>query len=112
MQLTIEDGTVITNLTPETLRAALAKLRQPSCNFAVLDARQDFYIQTAVNDDGSFVLEYQQGTLDDHYEVPYRIIYVEDVVDAFESFLLEDGRWKEIFEWEKVNFGDISPSVS
>ena len=106
MQLTLEDDTIIAEPTKESLDASLRTLRIPGCTFAVLDAQADFYMQTARNDDGSFVLEYQEGKLDQHYEVPY-FVDIEDVIEAFSSFLAMDNKWREKFEWKKV---EITPS--
>lgn len=103
MRLQLEGGRVVENPTPATLADALRTLRVPGCEFAVLEAdRPDFYMQTLKNQDGSFFLEHHEGSLAKHYTVPYRLIDVEDIIDAFTSYLLQDDRWRQNYEWQKM----------
>lgn len=103
MRLQLADGSVIENPTPQALAENLGTLRVPGCEFAVLETdRPGFYMQTAKNQDGSFILEHQEGSLAKHYNLPYNIVDVDDVIEAFSSYLLNDDRWRKNHEWQKM----------
>lgn len=101
MRLKLEDGAVIENPDRERLENALRNLRVPECTFAILERTSSVYMQTAKNQDGSFILEYQNGSLADHYDLPI-FLQTEDMVDAFVSYLLETEYWQTGLPWKKA----------
>ena len=109
MRLQLADGSVVESPTPQALAENLGTLRVPGCEFAVLEVdRPGFYMQTAKNQDGSFILEHQEGSLAKHFNLPY-YIDLEDVVEAFSSYLLKDDRWRKNYEWQKM---ELKPGTS
>ena len=109
MRLELGDGRVVEIPTPQTMTEDLTTLRVPGCEFAVLEAdRPGFYMQTAKNQDGSFILEHQEGSLAKHYNLPY-VVDLEDVIEAFSSYLLKDDRWRKNHEWQKM---ELKPGTS
>jgi hypothetical protein len=109
MRLELGYGRVVETPTPQAIAEDLATLRVPGCEFAVLEAdRPGFYMQAAKNQDGSFILEHQEGSLGKHYNLPYTVD-LEDVIEAFSSYLLKDDRWRKNHGWEKM---ELKPGTS
>jgi hypothetical protein len=72
--------------------------------FAILSVNDVTYIQCALCKDPSsgYVLEYQDGSVDRHYEAldgPYEL---EDVLNTFISYLNKDSAWRSNFRWAKM----------
>lgn len=100
MRFEVEDATPIEEPTAEQVDAGLRTLQVPERTFAILG--EDWsYIQTAFDGDESFVLEYQDGSLEKHYKAD-RPVALEEVIGAFESYLRRDGAWQSRFRWERL----------
>lgn len=108
MRIELESGPPIDDPTPENIDQVLRSLSIPDNSHAILERQPSCYIQAAVHDDGSFLLEHQDGSLDHHYRVP-RPVSREDVIAAFQSYLRQDGQWQSRFEWEAV---DVRPGAA
>src|SRR5215471_7225926 len=70
MRFEIEGAVPIDDVNPEQVEQGLRMLQLSDQTFAILDQDADSYIQTAVDGagdgDGTFVLEYQEGSLAQH----------------------------------------------
>lgn len=106
MRFEIEGVTPIDHVTPEQVEQGLRSLRLPERSFAILDSGPDSYIQTAVDGagsgDGAFVLEYQEGSLAQHYRST-RPVPLGEVIAAFHSYLRLDGVWRAAHAWERMD---------
>jgi hypothetical protein len=104
MRIEFEAAPAVDEPTPEEVDRGLRALVFPDNSFAILGSRPASYIQTAVDDDGSFIVEYQDGSPDDHFRAAPPTA-LDDVIEAFQSYLRQDDAWKRRFEWRKVDVG-------
>lgn len=65
-------------------------------SFAILTKSKQSYIQTNV-----YCLEYQDGSMDDHYYCPPEYLSSMTILRAFVSYGQECSWWKESILWEK-----------
>jgi hypothetical protein len=72
--------------------------------FAILSPNPDVYIQCAERKEPpyDYVLEYQDGSLNEHYQAVDGPISLERVQEAFVKYLHGDASWRFDFEWEKM----------
>ncbi len=91
MQLNINDDHVLEMPDAVTVRSAIAKLMADQ--FAVLSLDDDHYIQVFYNDDGTYQLEYRDGSADNHFGTDPDDTTVDDVLNAFHAFLQQTDDW-------------------
>jgi len=97
-EYTVEDPT------DEEIRSGLAELDQIQNDaFAILSQSEETYMQTAGDRQSGFVLEYQEGDLNNHYQATNRQISLAEVTAAFMAFRRGLTDWKTRFTWEKIN---------
>ncbi len=70
---------------------------------------EQFYIQTSGGPEYGFILEYRDGSEEQHYSCSNFELTADEVIWAFRSYLANDGKWKTDLEWEPQVF-DYSPS--
>jgi hypothetical protein len=99
MQLTLESGRTIEDPTERDIETLIAEEA-----FAILESRDYVYIQCAVQDDEGeeYVLEYQDGSLDRHFQAVDEPIGRDRVTAAFIKYLRGDPSWLSDFRWEKM----------
>lgn len=100
LRLSLENWTVIDKPTPEQIAEALSSLTTEGNSFAILERTDSTYLQTGLQTTGEYVVEYQDGSLDKHYEA-----ITEDprqVVAAFQAYATGSDNWKREFEWQKL----------
>ncbi|MCA9758835.1 MAG: hypothetical protein KDA27_23780 [Candidatus Eisenbacteria bacterium] len=68
-----------------------------------------FYVQTAGDPDDGFLLEYQEGSLDQHFQSVRQDLPLETVEKTFQMYLVNDSSWKSGAEWAPL---DLSSDVS
>jgi uncharacterized protein DUF3592 len=107
MELTTEDGTVIRDCTTSQLRAALAKLGARGNGYAILADAPEHYIQVAGNDAEGFVVEYREGSEENHHASIATNLPREQIVEVMTAYL---GRasWKGMIAWQS-GFGSKGP---
>ena len=103
MILNLEDGSSFEEPDRETIATALARLDGSENGFAVLGSTDMTYIQTSGNPSSGFVIEYQDGSLDEHYGATTDSISLAEVIVAFQEYLAGSDRWKLQFDWEKMD---------
>jgi hypothetical protein len=101
MRLNVGGTSEIANPTAFQIERALRSLDATADGFAILGLDDQTYIQAAVNSDGSFVLEYQEGSTDSHYAVTGSVALTE-VLEALQAYARKEGTWKARFAWERV----------
>ena len=69
--------------------------------FAILGPDDLTYIQTLLTPDG-FVLQYQEGSIDRHFETTRGDLQAAEVIEAFGAYLDGNPGWRWPFEWWKV----------
>ena len=99
MDLTLESGKVISMVTEYDIRTLLAGQQ-----FAILTERELTYLQCARRNDEAddYVLEYQAGSLDEHYVATDTDITLERVISAFLRYRRGDASWWNEFHWQKM----------
>jgi hypothetical protein len=93
--------------TPEQVERGLRTFVDDSRDFAILERQPMTYLQTAPNGDGAYLLEYQDGSLDRHYQAS-RPLRPGDLVAAFNAYLGEDAGWRSRHEWQPL---DLRPQT-
>jgi hypothetical protein len=105
VRLEVEGAAPIDNPTPEQVEQGLRWLESAGRDYAILEQRASNYLQTAPNGDGAYLLEYQEGSPDQHFRAS-RPLPLDDVAGAFVAHLGQDAGWRSRYDWEKV---DLTP---
>ena len=100
VELTLESGRTITNATEEDILSLVE-----GEEFAILGVNPDTYIQCAEQREPpyEYVLEYQDGALDRHYQAVDGPITLDRAVAAFLKYLRRDSSWQSDFQWEEMS---------
>jgi hypothetical protein len=100
VELTLESGRVIADATKNDILASI-----DGEDFAILGIDPDTYIQCAEQKEApyEYVLEYQDGSLDRHYQAVDGPITLDRVIVAFIKYLRRDSSWQSDFRWEKMD---------
>jgi hypothetical protein len=95
----LESGRIIADATEEDILASI-----DGEEFAILSIDPDTYIQCAEEKEPpyEYVLEYQDGSLDMHYQAGDRPVTLDRVTAAFIKYLRGDSSWRDDFRWEKM----------
>ena len=101
MRLSIGGARQILNPTAFEIEGAVGSLDPNADGFAILELDEQTYMQTSANADGSFVLEYQEGSPEDHYATTGAVT-ARAVIEALQAYARGDGSWKTRFAWERV----------
>ena len=100
LRLELANGTVLEDPQGAVLDTALRNLGGRDNGFAILSRDSLFYIQTAVAPEGGFVLEYQEGSLEQHFVAEG--VSLDDVIMAFRDYATEGDGWHQRFSWKKL----------
>jgi hypothetical protein len=96
----------IDNPTEADIHRVVEAIAMGEQDLAILmpSADPDSYMQTAGGARGGFVLEYQEGSLDQHFQAVDTNITADRVVAALVSYLRGESAWKAQFTWAKMKF--------
>ncbi len=100
MQLNINDDQHLETPDVETVRSAIANLLADQ--FIVLSVDDDHYVQVFHHDDGSYQLEYRDGSADDHFGTDPDDTTMDCVLGAFQAYLQQADNWQSAWNWEKI----------
>lgn len=100
MKLELGSGRVIREATAEDIRASIA-----GQEFAILSTDPETYIQCTQPEasPAGYALEYQDGSLDDHYRAAEGAMALDRVISAFTKFVHGDPSWRTDCRWEKMD---------
>ena len=101
MRLNINDTDHLDSPTESDIRKCIETLGVDQ--FVVLWQEEGFFVQSYHNADGTFELEYRQGSADQHYKVESNKITVADVVRAFCLFLAGSEELVSCCDWELLD---------
>ncbi|MDJ0941464.1 MAG: hypothetical protein QNJ00_17005 [Woeseiaceae bacterium] len=90
-----------------TIEHALRRLDDGRDAFVILQLSNQTYMQVA-GGPGNFKLEYQDGSIEEHYSCSRNDLSADDVVNAFLSYFRVDNRWRKDYPWEPLDLG-IAP---
>lgn len=99
VELKLESGRVIANASEDDIPSSIE-----GEDFAILGNNPDTYLQCAEQKEPpyQYVLEYQDGSLDRHYQAVDGPITLDRVVAAFLKYLRRDSSWRSDFQWERL----------
>ena len=72
-------------------------------SFMILSVDEMTYMQASGDQSGGFVLEYQDGSLEQHYYCADPDISAGKVTDAFRSYFARDDKWRKKYHWQRGN---------
>lgn len=100
MKLEVESGRKIQTITEEEILTCLEEEL-----FTILSRGAYTYLQCAAREEDPFeyILEYQEGSLDRHYQAIDQPITLERVMACFVKYLNWEESWKDDFEWELID---------
>jgi hypothetical protein len=98
----VEGAAPIDNPTPEQVEQGLRTLEPANRDYAILEQQASTYLQTAPNGDGTYLLEFQDGSLDQHYRAS-RPLQLDDLIGAFGAYRRQDASWRSRYEWQKID---------
>jgi len=98
MKLEIEGEVIGKNPSSEEIAKALSSLDGENKSFAILEYDKLTYIQTSGSIKGGFSLEYQNGSLKEHFYCPHDLP-LDDVTRAFQSYAKGEKGWQTDFNW-------------
>lgn len=93
--------------TPEAVAQVVAALPGKEDPFAIVGGLDDqTYMQTLWTPEG-FVLEYQEGSVDQHYRSVRRDLGAADVIRALCKYVESDGAATPELEFQRVKIGSV-----
>lgn len=110
MKLEINGTRIAEPLTRQVIEDAVRGLDGDGDSFAILSLTDMHYMQTC-GGPGNYVLEYQAGSLDQHFTCTKNPVSADDVVRAFLSYFETDGRWESDFDWKPEEFAAAAPGL-
>jgi hypothetical protein len=107
------NGTELTQPIDDALIArSLQALNGDDDSFLVLSKDEMSYIQTCRESDGHYVLEYQEGSLAEHYECADEMLNFQKVSMVFTSYLNGTDEWKTALRWEPLESSSASDGAA
>ncbi len=103
MQLIIGGNKVNEEVTNSLIERSIWGLKDETDSFAILEKDEMHYIQTSGDSENGFILEYQNGSIEEHFTCTNEPIDTNRVIKAFQSYLAQDRKWITEYTWEKEN---------
>ncbi len=101
MQLILESGKTVQNPSDEEIARYL-----PAEEFAILSASPESstYLQVGERKEPPWdlIMEYQVGSLDNHFRAANTPLTMEAVITAFQKYAKGDESWKSDLQWERM----------
>jgi hypothetical protein len=112
VQLEFETGSgpKIFEPTSSQIAEELAALPGGIDSFAILSHDEMTYIQAAGGASERFLLEYQEGSIDQHYRSTSNDLSLSTVTEAFSLYASGDPSWKSLATWEREDLSQYSPA--
>jgi hypothetical protein len=100
LRLSLENSTLIDKPTPDQIADALSTLSSDGNSFAILERTNTSYFQTALQSTGEYIIEYQDGSLDKHYQSTAKD--AQHLIAMFQAYGAGDDLWKREGDWRKI----------
>ena len=106
MDFETDAGRKIADPSASQIAAELASLPDGG-SFAILSLSRDnlTYVQALGNRTEGFILEYQSGSLDQHYRSTEDNLNLSTVTDVFQLYAAEDSSWQSRTKWQREDLG-------
>ncbi len=101
MELNVNEEYLEVAITEDLIEEKLRSLPGENDSFLILSKSDMVYMQTAGNFNEGFILEYQEGSVDEHYSCINDPLTNDQVVKAFKDYLNGNLNWKKDLIWEK-----------
>jgi hypothetical protein len=104
MILNVDDDRAFASPTVAQLQSELADLETDA--FLILSRADEEYLQTYREEDGSFEVEYRDGSCDRHYRAESADLELQVLQGLFVAYFHGKSEWKASLTWEKVDFDE------
>jgi hypothetical protein len=94
-------GRSIEDPSASQIASELAALAGGVDSFAILSHDELTYIQTAGGPSEGLILEYQQGSTDQHFRSARNDLPISTVTRAFQLYAEHDSSWRSVAAWER-----------
>lgn len=111
MELIVNGDKVEGFVSEQKIEESIRSLTGEDDSFAILARDDQTYIQTSGDPNHGFVLEYRDGSEEEHYSCSNFELSAEQVIRAFQSYLAANDKWKSELEWQPQVF-DYSGGTS
>ena len=105
MYLEINGNAVNEPVSGELIEKMVYSLTGEGDSFLILSVDEMTYIQASGDPSGGFTLEYQDGSLEQHYYCADPDISADKVIDAFSSYLDRNDDWRKRYLWKREHQG-------
>lgn len=105
LQLFINGDASDRPVSADLIAETVASLTDKGEFFLVLARDELTYIQTSGSTETGFVLEYQDGSLEQHYSCIEAPLRTSQIVETLQRYYTNHDRWKSNFTWEKEDLG-------
>ena len=102
MNLTTEGGLGGKNIGEQDIVEAFRNDAKRGGFIILSHDNQMIYMQAAGDEDGSYILEYQDGSLESHYQCPNELSKAR-VQEAFIKYFRNDATWRSDFDWQRIS---------
>ena len=94
-------------LDPESsqIQSAVSSLSHPNRTFLILSRSQTSFIQVAITAPDRFLLEYQEGGVQEHFQSTRTDFSGDEVIRALEAYRRGDESWRHEIEWRRLAWG-------
>jgi len=104
MELIVNGEKLAGLISDRQIEESIRSLTDDVDSFAILARSDQVYIQTSGDPHNGFVLEYRDGSEEEHYSCTNFELTAEQVIRAFQSYLANDDKWKSELEWQPQVF--------
>ena len=111
MELTLNGEIVDRDIDDALIDESLQSLSEDD-SFMILAKDEMTYMQTTGDPGNGFILEYQEGSMDEHYSCAHPVLGLSEVSRAFKQYLHGDERWKSDLRWEKEGYGKAGAGIT
>jgi len=114
MNLVLNDDHVGEAVTEESIARYLSSFIEGDADSIFILSSEQGFVQAAKREDGSFVLEHCDRSVDEHWVCSADNLSREQLSFAFKSYFLADKSWVKRFSWEKMDLevSDDAPQLS
>ncbi len=111
MTLEVDGKKTVNHPTTDQIDEALTLVANSSSRFATLSCSKMHYIQTALGSHGGLILEYQDGSTDNHFQSLETDLPFDKISQAFRGYARGESSWKQGFQWEPIRVNKGSNSL-
>src|SRR5262245_27991556 len=111
MDLTTGGGIAVSDPSAAQIAEVLAALPGRIDSFAILAKSELTYMQAAGGPADGFVLEYQAGSIEQHYWSVRDDLPLSTVTEAFQLYAAGDDSWQKLATWQKKQISGTSIGV-